>query len=113
MWRARPVPTLLTVQVLAAWRARNSDDSAVTAMASSAPSHPSVPPPTGGEGEPQEESVVLPLFAILVAIAVPFSLAVASGVGGSIALAAVAILAAAVCLAFLMVALLRLMGDSH
>lgn len=82
-------------------------------MASSASSHPAVTPPQGGDGDPQEDSVILPLFAILVAIAVPFSLAVAAGVGGGIAVAAVAILAAAVCLTLLMVALLRLMADSH
>lgn len=65
------------------------------------------------EPSARDESVVLPLLVILVAIAVPVSLAVIAGAGGGIIAATLGIIAAAVCLTLLMRALLRLMGDEE
>ncbi len=55
----------------------------------------SAPPSTGPDiPQPHESSVVLPLFAILCAIAIPVALAVLSGAGGGILAAVFGLLAA-------------------
>lgn len=77
----------------------------------------STPPASGetahhsGELEEERRSVVLPLMAIVVAIALPFGLAVLAGAGGGIAVTIAGVVAMAGVLYVLTVAMVRIMGD--
>ncbi len=76
------------------------------------PATASVPSaPKQDDSKRREPSVVLPLLAILAAIAVPVALVVLAGVGGGIVVAAVGILAVLCILYGMTVAMQRIMGD--
>lgn len=62
-------------------------------------------------GGHEDAAVILPFLGIMLAIAVPFGLAVVAGVGGGLAVTGAAILTIAVVLVVMTRALSRVMGD--